>query len=426
VKEGVLLTSGTIVTGHSVLTPGWIEIDAVASDPPGNPPDSPPPRGPTDGRIGGRITGVGPGPPPRTPDLDLGELVLVPGFVDIHVHGGGGGAYTSHRVDDVLTAVTHHRRHGTTTTLASLVTADQATLTRSIRMLKELVAEDVLAGIHLEGPWLNPVRRGAHDPRYLSYPDLRRAQHLLDAGAGAVRTVTLAPELPGGLALIRMLVAAGVIAAIGHTDADFATTLTAIEAGATVATHLFNAMPPIHHRDPGPIVALLNDPRVRVEMIADGVHQHPALLTHIGNAVGAERIALVTDAMAASGMRDGRYQLGTLAVTMAGGVARVDGSGAIAGGSATMDQLFRAAAGPSLQPATLLRAAKMTALTPAGALGLAGAGVAGALSPGFQADLVALDRDLRVRFVMRRGRWEFEAPKPSLATAPESKVLDCP
>lgn len=384
-----LIRAGAVVTGETVLRPGWVSVSEPSSAP------------------GSRVLAVGAGSPPG-PGLDFPSGTVVPGFVDLHVHGGGGHTYTSDRPSSALGAAAYHRARGTTSSLASLVTADEPTLTGWIRTLAPLVSarartsgsagegRDSLVGIHLEGPWLNPVRGGAHDPSLLRDPDPSELERLLTAGAGAVRMITVAPELPGGLDLIRRIVDAGVIAAVGHTDADLATTAAAIDAGATVATHLFNAMPALHHRAPGPVAALLADPRVTLELIADGVHLDPALLALVRAAAGPARVALVTDAMVASGMPDGAYTLGPLDVTVAGGVART-ASGSIAGGTATTGDLFRAALGGLSDDAALLAAVRMTATTPARTLGLADAG---RIAPGLRADLVVLDRAFRVEAVL--------------------------
>lgn len=218
--------------------------------------------------------------------------------------------------------------------------------------------------------------------------------------------VTLAPELPGALATIRRLVEAGIVVAVGHTDADYDQTRAAVDAGATVATHLFNAMRALHHRDPGPVPALLSDPRVTVEAIADGVHLHEGTIRHIVATAGPQRVALVTDAMAAAGVGDGVFTLGGLDVDVVDGVARLRGTTTIAGSTATMDRLFATAVrllGEQVDADTALAAAaRMTATTPARTLGLHRTGT---LAAGRDADLVALDRDWRVSRVMRRGAW---------------------
>jgi N-acetylglucosamine-6-phosphate deacetylase len=269
------------------------------------------------------------------------------------------------------------------------------------------VVDGELAGVHLEGPWLAEGRCGAHDPRQLRDPDPAELDRLLRAGGGVVRMVTLAPERAGGLDAVRRIVDAGAVAAIGHTDASYALTRTAIEAGARVGTHLFNAMAPVHHREPGPAVALLEDSRVTVELVTDGLHVHPALWEHVVRTAGADRVAAVTDAMAAAGMPDGEYHLGAMRVTVAEGVARLaagsDGrAGAIAGSTATADALFAKVVRHAEVPRAdaLRRAVALTATTPARALGLTDVG---AIAAGRRADLVVLDPHLRVREIYRGG-----------------------
>jgi N-acetylglucosamine-6-phosphate deacetylase len=375
-----LVAAGHLVAGDQV-GPGWLEI------------------------AGARITAVGAGAPPRPLDAGRGDVdhrdcVLVPGFVDMHVHGGAGAAFTGGDPDEALAAVRFHRGHGTTTMLASLLSASPADLRRDVAALAELVDAGELAGVHLEGPWLAAARCGAHDPAQLRDPDPDELDGLLRTGV--VRMVTLAPELDGGLAAVRRIAGAGVVAALGHTDASHALTRAAITAGARVGTHLFNAMAPVHHREPGPAVALLEDPRVTVELVTDGLHVHPALWDHVIAAAGKTRVAAVTDAMAAAGMPDGSYRLGSQRVDVRDRVARVAATGAIAGSTATTGELFarivRHAAVPRAE--ALLRAVAMTATTPAAALGLP---EVGAIAVGRRADLVVLDPELRVRHVYRAG-----------------------
>jgi N-acetylglucosamine-6-phosphate deacetylase len=353
--------------------------------------------------MGDRITATGDGAPPRPPDVDLGDGVLVPGFVDVHVHGGAGAAFPDGDVDAAVAAVRFHRSHGTTTMLASLVAASPGELLKTVDALAELVADGEVAGVHLEGPWLAAARCGAHDPDQLRDPDPAELDRLLRAGDGAVRMVTLAPELRGGVEAVRRITGAGAVAALGHTDATYALTRSAIEAGARMGTHLFNAMAPVHHREPGPAVALLEDQRVTVELVTDGLHVHPALWEHVVRVAGTGRVAAVTDAMAAAGMPDGEYHLGALRVAVRDRVARLPGTGTIAGSTATTDELFanivRNAALPREE--ALLRAVAMTSTTPAHALGLTDVG---AITPGRRADLVVLNPDLGVRSVYRAGR----------------------
>ena len=378
----MLLTADTLLTGRELLRPGWIEVahDTVAA--------------------------VGGGTPPRPADHDLGAVTVVPGFVDTHLHGGGGANFSTASAAETATAVTLHRRHGTTTLVASLVTAGPAELLRQVRELAGDVRAGVIDGIHLEGPWLSTTRCGAHQPSLMRDPDSAEIDRVLEAGAGAVRMVTLAPERDGALSAIRQITDVGVVAAVGHTEATYEQTRAAIAAGATVGTHLFNAMRPIDRREPGPIVALLEDDRVTVELIADGVHVDPAIYRHVMRSAGPDRVSLITDAMAAAGMADGDYWLGELAVAVAGGVARVAGTQTIAGGTATMERVFRFAVIHSELPwdEALMAAVRQASINPARALGLRRDG----LVPGASADLVALDADLAATSVLHRGSWVVE------------------
>ena len=374
-----LIAAGTVVLEQGVCGPGWVETSAD------------------------QIVGCGAGAPPHPADVDLPDAVIVPGFVDIHVHGGGGATYTGGDAAEIQRAAGFHREHGTTTTLASLVTASSADLLAAVRVLAESTREGIVAGIHLEGPWLSAAHCGAHDHTQLRDPTPAEIDALLAAGDGAIRMVTLAPERPGSDDAISRLLDAGVVVALGHTDACYEQTRHAIELGATVGTHLFNAMRSVHHREPGPALALLQDPRVTVELIADGVHVHPAMVNATIEAAGADRVALVTDATAAAGVGDGEFQLGTVAVDVVERVARVRGTSTIAGSTATMDQLFAAVAGHGSDRDTALAAAvRMTSTTPARTLGIDGAG---SLRVGAEANLVALEPDYRVSAVMARGSW---------------------
>ncbi len=229
--------------------------------------------------------------------IDVSGHYLVPGFVDIHNHGGGGASFTSGTVDEVLSGIDTHRRHGTTTLVASTVTGDMDFLAQRAGLLSELAEQGDIAGIHFEGPFISPCRKGAHSEELLRDPDPADVRKLIDAARGQARMVTLATELPGGIDSVRLLAEHGVIAAIGHTDATYEQTVEAIDAGATVATHLFNAMPVLGHRAPGPIAALLEDDRITVELINDGTHLHPASLQLAFHHAGADRVAFITDCL---------------------------------------------------------------------------------------------------------------------------------
>ncbi|MCX5449760.1 N-acetylglucosamine-6-phosphate deacetylase [Streptomyces libani] len=336
--------------------------------------------------------------------VDLTGHLIVPGFVDVHVHGGGGGSFSSADPEECLTVVETHRRHGTTSMVASTVTGELPDLARQAAVLAELVQQGELAGIHFEGPFISPHRCGAHQPELLRDPDPADVRKLLDAAHGTTSMMTVAPELPGGLESVRLLADAGVIAAVGHTDSSYDATREAIDAGATVATHLFNAMPALGHRAPGPVAALLEDERITVELINDGTHLHPAVLQLAVREAGAERVAFITDAMGAAGMNDGMYPLGPMQVEVKDGVARISEgptAGSIAGSTLTLDRAFKRAV--TLDGLTIDQAVQALSANPARLLGIDGR--AGSLQTGKDADLVVLDASYDVVGVMRRGEW---------------------
>ncbi|MEU9226097.1 N-acetylglucosamine-6-phosphate deacetylase [Streptomyces massasporeus] len=333
--------------------------------------------------------------------IDVADHYVIPGFVDLHNHGGGGASFTSGSVDDILKGIHTHRLHGTTTLVASTVTGDMDSLVHRAGLLSELAEQGEIAGVHFEGPFISPCRKGAHSEALLREPHPAEVRKLIDAARGRAKMLTLATELPGGLDSVRLLADHGVIAAIGHTDATYEQTVEAIDAGATVATHLFNAMPPLGHRSPGPITALLEDERITVELINDGTHLHPAALRLAFHHAGAGRVAFITDAMDAAGFGDGRYWLGPLEVEVADGVARLVEDGTIAGSTLTQDRAFKRAVtvdGLSVEDAVTALSAN-----PARLLGMAD--TIGSLEPGKYADLLLLDSAYELKGVMRRGEW---------------------
>ncbi|AZP18680.1 N-acetylglucosamine-6-phosphate deacetylase [Streptomyces aquilus] len=347
---------------------------------------------------GDRIIGAA---PENAQVTDVTGHWLIPGFVDIHNHGGGGASFTSGTTDDVLTGIHTHRLHGTTTLVASTVTGDMDFLAQRAGLLSELAEQGDIAGIHFEGPFISPCRKGAHSEELLRDPDPAEVRKLIDAARGQARMVTLATELPGGVDSVRLLAEHGVIAAIGHTDATYEQTVEAIDAGATVATHLFNAMPALGHRTPGPIAALLEDERITVELINDGTHLHPAALQLAFHHKGADRVAFITDAMDAAGFGDGRYMLGPLEVEVSDGVARLVEGGSIAGSTLTLDRAFKRAV--TIDQLPVEDAVAALSANPARLLGMSDR--VGSLEPGRYADLVLLDADFELKGVMRRGEW---------------------
>ncbi|MEV7153333.1 N-acetylglucosamine-6-phosphate deacetylase [Streptomyces misionensis] len=353
-----------------------------------------------DGQVavdGTRITAAAPA---GAEVVDVSGHWLVPGFVDIHNHGGGGASFSG-TAEQILTAVRTHREHGTTTLVASTVTDEMDLLVRQAGLLSELAEQGDIAGIHFEGPFISPCRKGAHSEALLRHPEPAEVRKLIDAARGQARMLTLAAELPGGIDSVRLLAEHGVIAAIGHTDGTYEQTVEAIEAGATVATHLFNAMPALGHRAPGPVAALLEDERVTVELINDGTHLHPAALELAFHHAGADRVAFITDAMDAAGQGDGRYLLGPLEVEVSDGVARLVEGGSIAGSTLTLDRAFQRAV--TVDGLSVEDTVKALSANPARLLGLFDR--VGSLEPGKDADLVLLDADFAVKGVMRRGAW---------------------
>jgi N-acetylglucosamine-6-phosphate deacetylase len=378
----VIVSADRVVTPAGVLSPGWVHVD------------------------GERIAEVGPGRPPAPPDVEMTGGTLVPGFIDAHVHGGGGASFDAGTAEAAETVVAAHLAHGTTTMVASLVTDAPDRLVSQVRVLGALADDGLLAGLHLEGPWLSPLHAGAHQPRLLTHPTPRQVDELVDAARGQLRMVTLAPELPGALDAVRRLVTAGVTVALGHTDATYDIAREALDAGATVGTHLFNAMRQLHHREPGPVAALLEHPDTYVELIADGVHLHPAVL-RLAALAKPHLAVLVTDAMAAAAMPgDGDYRLGPMTVEVRDGVARLADTGAIAGSTLTMAAAVKYAVQVAGLP--IEEVVRAATASPAAMLGLERVG---ALRPGYRADLVVLDEQLVVTRVMRRGRWVATRPR---------------
>ncbi|MCD0451292.1 N-acetylglucosamine-6-phosphate deacetylase [Actinocorallia sp. API 0066] len=361
-------TNARIVTPTGVIGRGWLEAEH------------------------GRITGVGTG---DRRGRDLAGAWLLPGFVDLHVHGGGGhSAMTSS--DAIREAVAFHRARGTTTTLVSLVTAPLEHLAKAAGWIADLTEEGLVEGCHFEGPFLAHSRCGAQDPAALRPPSLAELRLLLDAGRGTVRQMTVAPELVNpdtgddGIDLVRELVSRGVIAAVGHTDATYAQARAAFRAGAALVTHAFNGMRGLHHREPGPFVAAVESPGVILEVINDGIHLDPAIM-RLAHGLAPDRLALITDAIDATGMGDGEYRLGAMRVRVSDGVARLVEGGSLAGSTLTMDAALRRAVKEVGLP--IETASRYASAIPAKVLGL---GDRGTLVPGRRADLVILDGDLNV------------------------------
>ncbi|RIJ69742.1 N-acetylglucosamine-6-phosphate deacetylase [Nakamurella silvestris] len=386
----MLLTGVRIVTPTGIIERGWIEV------------------------AGDRIAGVGSGEPvdsaaDQVPAerTDLTGRTVLPGFIDLHLHGGGGATFDEGEAS-ILHGLHTHRRCGTTRALVSLVSAPVADMVSRIGVAAA-VEDPMILGLHLEGPFLSHTRRGVHDPAALIGPDPAVLDRLLAAGGGRVRTVTVAPELDGGLDLVKQLVTADVHAAVGHSDADYATATAAFELGADLVTHAFNGMRPLHHRDPA-IIGAAMDADVVLEVINDGVHLHNTVVGML-HRIAPERIALITDAMGAACAADGRYRLGAFDVEVLDRVARLTADGTIAGSTLTMDTAVRRAV--SDIGMDLVAAVNAASLVPATLLGLGDR--VGSLTPGRLADLVITDHDLVVEAVHTEGVWvDGRRPAPAV------------
>jgi N-acetylglucosamine-6-phosphate deacetylase len=375
-----VIHSARLISGHDTVADAWVRF------------------------AGDRVAARGIGDtwrdsaPTDTSVTDAAGRHLVPGFIDLHCHGAG-GASADEGEAAIETVLAVHNAHGTTRSVLSLVTAPVDTLARQLQEIARVAASDPrVLGAHLEGPFLDHEFRGAHDAAELRTADAASVDLLLDAGGGMLRQVTIAPEHPGATEAIARFVDAGVVVAVGHTGADFATALSAFDAGASILTHAFNGMRGIHHRAPGPVVAAMHADHVTLEIINDGVHVHPDVV-RLAFSGAPGRVALVTDAMAAAGAVDGEYQLGSLGVIVADGVARLLEGGSIAGSTLTQDAALRHAVIESGIP--LDEAIGALTVTPAAAIGRSGD--LGRLDRGFAADAVLLAPDLAVDAVWGAG-----------------------
>jgi N-acetylglucosamine-6-phosphate deacetylase len=374
-----LLAGGRVVTPEGVLTDAWVHV------------------------AGGTIMSVETRRPSiDAPVVDLAGAWLLPGYVDLHMHGGG-GHNVAQSLQAMEAAVAFHRARGTTSTLVSLMTEPLAGMSEQLRWVAELTrrgptAHGNVIGSHLEGPFLAPERSGAQNPAHMIPPDRAILNRLLAAAEGTLRMITLAPELDGAMALIGPLRDAGVVVAIGHSDATYEQAVAAIRAGANHVTHLFNAMPPLHHREPGLVAAAL-EAGIPCELINDGLHVHPAVVRLVARLPGCP--VLITDAIDATGAGDGSYVLAGQEVRVNGGEARLVSNHSLAGSTLTMDAALRRAVTDSGLAVELASVA--ASRNPARVLGLETS--IGSIAAGFDADMVVLDDELRVTAVMAKGLW---------------------
>lgn len=355
-----LVRAPRILTATDVVHDGWLVVDEDDDT----------------------VQAVGRGTPPPTDTVRTLDGTVVPGFADLHAHGALGHDFATCSVDGARTAIAHHRSRGTSALVASVATGTPTDTAAALARLRPLVADGTLAGLHLEGPWLAPARRGAHRADLLHAPAPAEVDAYCEAAGGALRIVTLAPELPGALDAVARLTAAGVVVAIGHTDATADQTRRAIDAGASLVTHLFNGMPPLHHRAPGPVGVALTDDRVLLECIVDGHHLDPTTVALVQRSAPG-RTVLVSDAMSATGCADGEHTVAGSAVSVRDGIAVLSDGSSLAGSTITVADAVRrlVAAGTPLPEIVAASAGRAAALL----------GLPAPLTVGAPADLQVLD-----------------------------------
>lgn len=370
---------------------------------------------------GATVRDVGRGQPPAglPGPIALGDVVVAPGLVDLHVHGGGGydvNCATPEEAEaSVREVVRYHSAHGTTALVATTVSDTHEVLANALEGVARVAREPAsgVLGTNLEGPWISPRRAGAQYPGAIRHPSLDELSDFLERAEGTLRLLTLAPELPGAMGVIKAATDAGVVVSVGHTDADYATTIAAFDAGAREVTHLFNGMAPLHHRRPGPPGAALSDPRAHLEVVSDGVHLHPAIISLVAS-VAPGRTVFMTDAIGPAGQPPGRYHLGPLEVIVSEDRAVLaDGSGTIAGSVLTMDRAVGFAVNSAgLALTTALQAASLTPAT------VLGENQKGRLAAGSDADIVVLDHDYHALATIIAGRVAHD-PTGLLASLPK-------
>jgi N-acetylglucosamine-6-phosphate deacetylase len=332
--------------------------------------------------------------------LDGGGHLLVPGMIDVHIHGANGFDMmdgTEKSIQEVSSACASS---GCTSFLATSVSSTLEDLLEMIRSVKRVIGHEVgakIAGIHLEGPYLNPKRKGMQNEKYLRHPNLEEMQLIFQEAGSLIKMVTIAPELPGGMELISFLKEKGVVIAIAHSDATYEEAKLAFASGASHVTHCFNGMRPIHHRDPGVIVAAFEEKHVSLQAIVDNVHLHPAIIRLMHTLKGPEGMVLITDALQAMGLGDGNYIFGGHHVTVSEGIARLE-DGTLASSTVTMNEALRYTVETGIP---LIDAIKMASTTPANILALQ---QKGAITAGFDADLVLLDDEFKVLWTMVEGQ----------------------
>jgi len=362
---------------------------------------------------GGRIVYVGAGggvaPEPDSLILNAEQMVLMPGFIDTHFHGSGGDDVMANGADGIRRIAKSVLRFGTTGFLATTIAARRdellSSISETLSASQQPSAGAAILGIHLEWPFINVSFKGAQPEWGIRDPNLEECRELLLAGSGLVKIMTLAPELPGGFELIKLLVESGVEPSLGHSTADYDTALAAIEAGATRATHLFNAMSGLHHRKPGLAAACLCEPGIQAEIICDGVHVDPRMIDLAWRTKGCDGLTLVTDATAAQGHGDGIYTLGDFEIEVRGPLCTLRDQATIAGSVLTMNRAVANAI--AFSGMSLVDAASMAASGPARLCGVGDR--KGCIAVGMDADFALLNQDFSVASTIIDGRIVYQS-----------------
>ncbi|MCD5408617.1 N-acetylglucosamine-6-phosphate deacetylase [Candidatus Bipolaricaulota bacterium] len=369
IRNGLLITVGEVIHGDILVQAGRVIMVGVADLPSGA---------------------------EEMRELDASGLYIAPGFIDLQVNGGAGHNFEDASPTDIRRIIDFHLSHGTTGLLPTTVTAPVDEIREAIARIREVEHPAVL-GMHLEGPFVSPRRKGAHNEAHILPPSPEAFARLVAGQEEFIKIVTLAPELPGAAELIAQIKGIGAVPALGHSDASYEQALAAVGKGVKLFTHLFNAMPPLHHRAPGAVGAAL-DSDAYVELICDGIHVHPAVVRLVAKVKGYDRVCLVTDAISAAGLSDGNYQLGGLPVKVQDGVARLP-DGTLAGSTLTMARAVRNFM--EFTGCSLPQAVRCATLNPARLLGIEDR--KGSLEVGKDADLVIFDEDLNVHYTILGG-----------------------
>lgn len=270
--------------------------------------------------------------------IDARGKTVIPGLIDLHLHGGGGHDIMEMNAEAMENIAAAHAKNGTTGYLATIITAPLEKMAEIVTWLNKYKTNAngaEMLGIHVEGPYLNPKQKGAHDEEILRLPDLKEIEQLVNSGHGKIKVFTIAPELPGALEAISYIKSQGIVVSVGHSNATFIEMQAAIREGLSHASHLFNGMRGMHQREPGVVGAVINNKEVTAEIIADGIHVHPEMLRFLTTIKDKAQIILVTDATAAAGQGDGVYRLGNQRIKVSKGIARLE-DGTMAGSTLTM------------------------------------------------------------------------------------------